>query len=62
LLANNADVTEKDDYGRTALMFASFHGHTDIVNALISGGAKGNSKPDITESKIMYASLVCDRD
>jgi hypothetical protein len=44
------------------LMFASFHGHTNIVNALISGGAKGNSKPDITEPKIMYASLVCDRD
>jgi len=26
--------------GMTALMWASFHGHTDVVHALLSGGAQ----------------------
>jgi len=31
--------------GMTALMWASFHGHTDVVHALLSGGAQ----PDLQD-------------
>jgi ankyrin repeat protein len=41
LIDNGADVNAKDNFGRTALMWASFYDHYDIVELLRSKGAKG---------------------
>ena len=39
LLAKGAKVDEKDEYGRTALWYASLNGHTDVAIKLIRAGA-----------------------
>ena len=38
LIRNGIDVNSTDSDGRTALMFASFNGHTVIVKALLKAG------------------------
>jgi ankyrin repeat protein len=40
LLEEGADVDAKDEDGKTALMFAAFMGHEEIVELLKSYGAK----------------------
>ncbi|MFQ5780696.1 MAG: ankyrin repeat domain-containing protein [Nitrospiria bacterium] len=42
ILAKGADVNEKDQMGRTALMLAEDNDHTDIVKMLLNAGAVGN--------------------
>ncbi|MBR5130232.1 MAG: ankyrin repeat domain-containing protein [Alphaproteobacteria bacterium] len=44
LLAKGARVDEKDEYGRTALWYASLNGHTDVAVKLIRAGADINVK------------------
>lgn len=44
LLAQGANVNEKDKDGRTALMWAAFNGHTAIVEVLLAKGAEMNAK------------------
>lgn len=44
LLAKGANVDEKDEYGRTALWYASLNGHTDVAVKLIRAGADINVK------------------
>ena len=45
LIANGANVNEKNDIGRTALhLDAALHGHVDTVNTLIANGANINEK------------------
>ena len=41
LIDAGSDIKERDDYGRTALMFAAANGHETIVSLLIEkGGVK----------------------
>jgi ankyrin repeat protein len=40
LLEKGADVNAKNKYGGTALMYASYQGHEEIVKLLKSYGAK----------------------
>jgi ankyrin repeat protein len=40
LLEKGADVNAKDKYGWTALMYAAYQGHEEIVKLLKSYGAK----------------------
>ena len=47
LIADGADVDAKDSKGNTVLMIAAFHGHQDIVKALI------DAKADVHEEQIM---------
>eukprot|EP00833_Pecoramyces_ruminatium_P002820 jgi/Orpsp1_1/1176852/evm.model.c7180000059273.1 len=50
------DVNFKDKHGYTALMWASYLGHTEIVHELIyRGKANVNIKSDIEESAILLA-------
>ena len=58
----NAKTTGVLSYGTTALMAASDHGHLDVVNLLLSKGARVNdrddNKPDrsFRKNALMYAS------
>ena len=36
----NSDVNARNNWGNTALMYASRYGHTEIVKLLIEAGAK----------------------
>lgn len=40
MIRNGADVNVKDNYGRTALDYATARGHKDIVDLLIKNGAE----------------------
>jgi len=40
LLENGADVNAENKYGLTALMYASYNGHKEVVELLKSYGAK----------------------
>jgi ankyrin repeat protein len=37
-------VNAKDEYGRTALMFASYLGHKEVVKLLLEAGADVNTR------------------
>ena len=43
-LSNGANVNFKSYYGRTALIYASINGYTEIVKILIENGADINAK------------------
>ena len=43
LLEKQIDIDSRDDAGRTALMLATLHGHTDAVAALLAYGADPNA-------------------
>jgi len=49
------DIDFKDKHGYTALMWASYLGHTEIVKELIRHHANVNLKSDIEESAILLA-------
>ena len=55
LLNKCANVNDKDDDGRTALMIAAKYGYTDIVNALLAHGADVNIKDNLGMTALMYA-------
>ena len=40
LIKDGADLNAKDDWGRTAMMWAAWSGHTDCVELLKNKGAK----------------------
>lgn len=44
LLAARADVTQKDNWERSALLLAAMHGHTDCVSELLEAGANDPEK------------------
>lgn len=56
LIKAGADVNEKDDEGKTALMYAYEEGHLDIVKLLIKSGADINAKDNDGETALMFAS------
>jgi hypothetical protein len=40
LIKDGVDINSADSSGRTALMFAAWHGHTDICRLLMENGAE----------------------
>ncbi|ORX42837.1 ankyrin [Piromyces finnis] len=52
---NSLDIDFRDKHGYTALMWASYFGHTNIVKELIYHHANINLKSDIEESAILLA-------
>jgi ankyrin repeat protein len=46
LMAHGADINKKLKRGQTALMFASYHGDTEMVKLLIASGADVNADCD----------------
>lgn len=60
-LQNNTDVnTASEDDGKTALMLASFNGHSEIVKILIEAGALVQTKDATGRTALMYASTGTD--
>ncbi|MBI4654475.1 MAG: ankyrin repeat domain-containing protein [Nitrospirae bacterium] len=51
-----ADINAKDNDGFTALMFASYSGHTDIVEVLLAKGADVNAESNDGLTALMSAS------
>ena len=58
LIAKGADVNSKDKkYGNTALMWASYNGNVEIVQALIDKGADINANSNPGRTALMWASI-----
>ena len=45
-------------HGRTALMWASSNGHTDVVHALLSGGAQADLQDEVGTAHIEMPTLL----
>ncbi len=56
LLANGVDVNAMDEDHRTALMYASFEGYTDIMQSLILAGAKVDIQDLNGRTALMFSS------
>ena len=56
LLQSGARVNEKDNEGRTPLMFASAYGHSSIVQVLLDAGADVNAKANNGSTALVGAS------
>lgn len=54
-LAQPGAATFADPDGRTALMFAAFNGHTEIVGLLLDSSAKIDALDGIKRTALMYA-------
>ena len=48
-------VDDTDELGRTALMFAAFNGHTDVIELLLANGADVNAQNDEGRTPLMFA-------
>ena len=55
LLSEGTDVNMMDVEGRTAIMYASYNGHTDIVKELLNRGAKVNLHDQYGRTALMFA-------
>ena len=60
LLAKGADVNEKDNWGRTALMFATINLHRDTVRTLLERGAEVNVRANDGATALMLAACAGD--
>lgn len=60
LLANGTAVNEKDNCGRTALMFATVNLHRDAVRTLLESGADVNVRADDGATALMLAACAGD--
>lgn len=61
LLASGADVSFRGEDGHTALSWASYAGHADIVSLLLDAGADVNSMTDHKTTPLMEAAAGGDR-
>ena len=57
LLKYEADVNARDDFGRTALMFASYIGFIPLMEMLIENGADLNIKTEITGVEVTIPTI-----
>lgn len=55
-ITSGVDIGAEDENGRTALMLASFNGHSGIVNKLLREGAQVNRTDMMGRTSLMYAS------
>lgn len=54
-LKSGADVNAVDEGGRTALMFASFNGHSEIVLNLVEAGSDIERRDALGRTALLYA-------
>ncbi len=47
LIAGGAQLDAKDEFGRTALHWATIKGHTEVVRVLLQAGAQPNAKDKV---------------
>jgi ankyrin repeat protein len=62
LLAKGGDVNERDNWGRTALMFAAINLHHETVRTLLESGADVNVKAYDGATALMLAACAGDID
>lgn len=55
-VASGTDVHAVDEGKRTALMYASFNGHTMVVDALLRAGARVDDRDTMGRTSLMFAS------
>ncbi len=55
-IGKGADVNAQDEKGRSSLMFASFHGHAEIVSLLIENNADVDARAEHDVTALMLAS------
>ncbi|MBM4222874.1 MAG: hypothetical protein FJ161_03645, partial [Gammaproteobacteria bacterium] len=55
LIQNNAPLDLQNQYGNTALIYAAYNDHTDIVTALITAGANPNLSNQGGNTALIYA-------
>ena len=58
LLQNHSDINAKDEGGKTPLMYAVFHGRTQIIEKLIDAGANINEKNE-ANWPILTQAVIC---
>ena len=56
LVGKGANVNEKDNNGKTALMKASSNGNVEVIKTLIENGAKVDEKTNNGSTSLMWAS------
>jgi ankyrin repeat protein len=57
LLASHANVNARDKQGETALMWAAYHGHKDVVELLLANKADASIKNSTGETALSGAIL-----
>ena len=58
LLKAGADVNRQDNWGNTALMFASEHGYTNLVGHLLASGADVNQPNRFGRTPLYFATYM----
>ena len=56
LKLQNADIHKKDNSGRSSIIAASYQGHVNVVELLLSKGANIDDKDNDSRSSIIAAS------
>ena len=60
LLDQGADINQRDDNGRSALMFAAINAHYETMNMLLEHGADVNARSNVGGTALMAAALAGD--
>ncbi len=58
LLGKGANIEARDNNGHTALLWASFQGHTDVVRQLLDKGTNVDARNNDGYTPLLWAALA----